>query len=329
MGRVVKMLGTSVDHQRGSVIVEFALVSLVLWLMFAVAIDFGRLMFSAQALQDAARTAARELAVMPLPANFVPVAAGEPGGFEAAMQDPVVLSRIFNPACLVIDLNAFKDADGVLDEVALRQFRDQMPVVNRALYALMINDLSGGRDLLRYPGALLSTDPTPQICGTQMTLFTVGIPQVVSHSPETIRWLPVVEEIRPGDWTTGPFNLTDPGSNPNLPRGLVALRFNYPYEAATLSSFQPNPPGPLEFEPNLNPNYADEGSVAEDNPAARPGDTLPDDSIDPNRFGPYKGPYGLGRQLAFASTVRPYSRVLAGQAIARREVFLPDLEVLP
>jgi hypothetical protein len=313
------------SRDRGSVLVEFALVSLVLWLLFAIAIDFGRLMFSAQALQDAARTAARELAVIPLPANVVPAAAGDPGGFDAALNylDPVtgmfpVRDRIFNPGCLVINLDNFTDAGGVVDQVALQQFRDAMPVVNRALYPLMNIDLSGGRDLLRYPGALLAdTTGTVPPCGTQpSTGFVVGIPLVTGHNPETIRWLPVVEEIRSGDWTTGPFNLTDPGSNPNLPRGVVALRFNYPYEAAAISSFQPNPDGPAE--PTIgHPNVADEGSVVQENQA--PGDTLADEG----EVGPYTGPYGLGRQLAFASTVRPYSRVLSGQAISRREVFLP------
>jgi hypothetical protein len=200
-----------------------------------------------------------------------------------------------------------------------------MPVVNRALYALMFVDLSGGRELLRYPGALLTdTSGSTLGCANQPpTGFVVGIPEVISHNPETITWLQVLEEVRPGDPSTGPFSVTDQADppNPNMPRGLVAVRFNYPFEAAAISSFQPNPDGPAE--PTIaSPNVADEEGVFETNPEDRPGDTLPDDSADPNRFGPYKGPYGLGRQLAFASTVRPYTRVLSGQAIARREVFL-------
>jgi TadE-like protein len=304
------------QRERGSVLVEFALVSLVLWLLFAISIDFGRLMFSAQALQDAARIAARELAITPLPANI---------SFEGALNymDPgtgmfLVRDRIFNPACLVINLENFMSDDDVDAFVAT------MPVVNRALRPLMFVDLSGGRRLLRYPGALLSdTSGSPLSCGTQPpTTFVVGIPQVVSRAPETIEWIPVVQEIRsdPSDPATGPFSVVSTAT----PAGLVAIRLNYPYEAAAITSFQANPPGPLEFEPNIdNPTAADEGAVVELDPTKRPGDTLPDDSADPNGFGPYKGPYGLGRQLAFASTVRPYSRVLSGQAISRREVFLP------
>ena len=311
-------------RQRGSVLVEFALVSLVLWTLFAVAIDFGRLMFSAQALQDAARIAARELAIRPLRADFVPMAPGESGGFDAALQDPTVISQIFNPACLVIDLNnPDTDTDSEIDA-----FLATLPVVNKALVPLMFVDLSGGRRLLRYPGALLVDSSGSGFgCGTQpATGFVVAVPEVVSHNPETIRWLRVVEEVRrnPDDWTTGSFNLSDPNDppDPTVPRGLIAIRFNYPYEAAAISSFQPNPAGPAEAT-ITNPNYADEGGVIVSPDTPTPGETIEDDPDVPGPFGPYTGPYGLGRQLAFASTVRPYSRVLAGQAIARREIFLP------
>jgi hypothetical protein len=300
--------------ERGSVLVEFALVSLVLWLLFAISIDFGRLMFSAQALQDAARAAARELAVMPLPAGM---------SFDAALMDATVKQQVFDEACLVVALDSFPNDDAVDAFVA------RMPVVNRALRPLMIVDRTGGRNLLRYPGALLSdTSGSASGCaGETPTGFVVGIPQVTSHSPESIEWVPVIQEIRPPEVAadSGPFTLSPVAPPPGMPAGVVAIRLNYPFEAAAITSFQPNPAGPLEFEPNANPNYADEGSVVEVNPLDRPGDLLPDDadSADPTRNGPYKGPFGLGRQLAFASTVRPYSRVLAGQAISRREVYLP------
>ena len=41
-------------HEEGAALVEFALVSVVLYLILAGTIDFGRLMFSANGLQDAA-----------------------------------------------------------------------------------------------------------------------------------------------------------------------------------------------------------------------------------------------------------------------------------
>ena len=55
--------------QRGAALVEFALVSLVLYLLLAGMIEFGRLMFDANALQDVARVAARELALAPVRAT--------------------------------------------------------------------------------------------------------------------------------------------------------------------------------------------------------------------------------------------------------------------
>src|SRR5204863_3492711 len=56
-------------RERGAALVEFALVSVVLYLMLAGTIEFGRLMFDANSLQDVARVAARELALAPLRAN--------------------------------------------------------------------------------------------------------------------------------------------------------------------------------------------------------------------------------------------------------------------
>ena len=51
--------------QKGAALVEFALTALLLYLIFAVGIEFGRAIFVAQTIQDAARLAARELALEP------------------------------------------------------------------------------------------------------------------------------------------------------------------------------------------------------------------------------------------------------------------------
>ena len=40
-------------------------------------------------------------------------------------------------------------------------------------------------------------------------------------------------------------------------------------------------------------------------------------SLDPT----YSGPYGLGGQQAWLTTVRPFRRTISAQAVARREVF--------
>jgi hypothetical protein len=196
------------------------------------------------------------------------------------------------------------------------------------------------RNLLRYPGALLS-DTTGAPCSAigpngqaAATGFTVGIPLVNARDAagiETITWVPVLEEIRPaqdaGCPSRGPFSLVylstldDCGpleADPLPDRGLAAVRVNYPYQAATLSGFRRMPP--TDSDP-LPPNWAnvitaDDASVQETN--AAPGGVVEDSST----VGTYSGQFGLGVQLAFAGkTVRPFRKLVSAQAIYRREVF--------
>ena len=56
-------------RRRGQALVEFAIVSFVLYFLFAGILTFGQLIYSAQSLQPAADVAASELARMPLPAT--------------------------------------------------------------------------------------------------------------------------------------------------------------------------------------------------------------------------------------------------------------------
>lgn len=297
-----------VRGQHGAALVEFALVALVLSLLLGATVEFGRLMFYAQALQDAARVAARELALIPLPAG---------SDFETALMDTSVRTRIYDPEGLVIPLASDADMDA---------FFANAPVVNRALRPLMIVDqpAPGGPRYLRYPGALLS-DPSSS------TGLTVGIPLVDARDPdtgaETIRWVGVVEEIRcdRDDPGAGPFSAVTPDSPPAcLPpdsaRGMVALRINYPYQAGVLTAHTVNPAEP--FEPTVGrPIGADDNAVIELNPDARPGGLLEGPAGLPD-YPVYSGPYGLGRQLAYGGrTVRPFRRLLSAQAIYRREVF--------
>ncbi|MCA9421539.1 MAG: pilus assembly protein, partial [Nitrospira sp.] len=57
-----------VASQRGGILIEFAFLSLVFYVLVALVVDIGRMVFAAQVLQDAARVAARELSLVPLPA---------------------------------------------------------------------------------------------------------------------------------------------------------------------------------------------------------------------------------------------------------------------
>jgi TadE-like protein len=300
------------ESQRGAALIEFALVSLALYLLLAATIEFGRLMFSAQGMQDIARLAARELAVAPLPADIT---------FEAALTyvDPVsgnapVLQRIFNPACLVVNLDTFASDDDI------DAFFAAMPLVNKALRPLMIIDRSTGAILLRYPGALLSSNDPAATCAGQAAPYTVGIPRVTARGAdgeETFDWIPVLQEIRgdPADPSSGPFALS-PGHE-----GIVALRVNYPYQAATIGGFRASADG--AFEPNINNRIVADDSM--DAPVPPTGTVLAKpDPADDAFYGPYAGRYGLGRlatPLGNGQGIRPFRKLLAAQAIYRREVF--------
>jgi TadE-like protein len=327
--RCVHTCGATEDRrlERGGALVEFALVSFVLYLLLAGTIEFGRLMFDANALQDVARVAARELAVAP---DISAVAS-----FEDALMLDDVKRRVYDPACLVVDLAdpaVAPDPDG---------FFAAMPLVNRALRTLMITEPSRPT-LLRYAGALLSEGTGAQCSAVgpngqaAATGLTVGIPLVDSRigtGAETITWVPVVQEIRATQDsdcpTRGAFSLVYlaaadgcgplPPDDPRVTnRGLAAVRINYPYQAATLSGFRSSPPTDTDpLPPNAsNPIVADDG-VEQTNTA--PGAPIDDD---PTAVGAYAGPFGLGRQLALAGqTVRPFRKLISAQAIFRREVF--------
>lgn len=289
--------------EHGAVLVEFALVALLLALLLAATIEFGRMLFYAQALQDAARVFARELSVTPLPANV---------SFDAALAyvDPAlgvspVQTRIYDQTRLVIDVTGWTDAD--FDDYI---HSPDVPLVNRALLPLMIVEQVNGARLWRYPGALLNDPASP-------TGLTVGIPRVDARDPdtgaETITWVPIVEEIGGGHFGTPGASCVSP------PCGVVAIRLNYPYQAGALSAHVPSVDGPAGTTLG-NPISADDEGVVELNPDARPGDLLES----PNEFPDYpiySGPYGLGRQLAYGGqTVRPFRKLLSAQAIYRREV---------
>ncbi|MEM1062515.1 MAG: pilus assembly protein, partial [Planctomycetota bacterium] len=141
---------------------------------------------------------------------------------------------------------------------------------------------------------------------------------------ETVRWVPVVEEIDTESNAAGNEGANpDPFSIDSAERGLVALRINYPFQSPVLSGFRPSPAG--RFEPNgAFINSADDASITELNAADAPGARLGLPSVSGGVFtGPYGGDYGLGTQAAFGRPVRPFRRVLTAQAVYRREIFGP------
>ena len=313
------------QHHKGAVLVEFALIALVSYMLMALIITFGHALYVAQTLQQAADLLARELARVAAPVNR---------NFEEVIETAPANQQIYSSNFLVVDLDDL-DQQGIelLDYVAT------WPVVNQQLLPLMIVDFAdtdgdgtSDRRLLRYPGALLSTDRTP-------TGFNVGIPLVVSRSGsgvETIRWVSPVEEIDTEE------NNNQEGSNPDpfmlVNGGVVAVRFNYPFQSSVMSSFRGNPSGghpDSRFNPTAGqPNAADDSDVIELNSPPENesgfGDVIDGVSATPET-GIHGGRYGLGAQAALGSQqltdgrpVRPYRRVISAQAIYRREVFAPQ-----
>lgn len=285
----------------GQSLVEFAVVALVLYMLLAAILTFGHALYVAQGLQGAADLAAREISRTPLPAVTT---------FETVMTDGS-LDGVYQDDFLVFDLDTLGGQSFFEDVVP------GWPLVNQQLATVMIvdrpdfdGDGTPDANLIRYPGALLS-DPST------MTGYTVGIPLVTGRDEsgtETIRWVKVVEEIE-NDANLDPFSVASPQ------QGIVALRINYPFQSASMSSFQPNVAGP--FEPSIgNRNVANDGGVAESSEADRPGDLIAQPLMSGDNYaGTYGGQYGFGAQGAFGQIVRPFRRVISAQAIYRREVF--------
>jgi hypothetical protein len=284
--------------QQGSIVVEFAVIAFVLYLLLGALLSFGTMIQASQVAQDVARLGARELALTPLPATMV---------FEDALD--ATSGSIFNPNQLVIDLDAVS-AQGL----GLDDYFATLPLVNRALRPVFVFDQVAGRRLIRFPGAVLqSPQPTAFNAG-----LTVGVPQVVERTDahgETIRWLPVVEEIRPNsaDPFSGPFSAAATGPD----RGLVALRINIPSTATALASY--NSPTTWPPEPNAGqPHVA--GPVVTI-PGSAPPFGTPFSSAVSQGPGVLGGEQGLGEMGSLGLVVRPFRRVFVGQAIFRREVY--------
>lgn len=276
---------------------ELALVVLVLYLLLAATTELGRATFGAQALQDVARVAARELALEPLPAGAT---------LADALATPIVQARIYDRRLLVLDLAGDVNQNSIPDGEELDLVFGQMPVVNQLLRPLMIFEVvDGGARLLRYPGALL-VDPTAE---AHHSGFTVRIPRIVSRDAdgvESIDWVDVLEAPTPD-----PFPIDALGAA----QGVAAVRLNYPFQAAAMVGYRESPGGP--FEPNVGrPIAAADGAVVE--VGSGPGLAFANVS---GQVGPYAGQYGLGVQLAHAREVRPFRKLISAQAAFRREVF--------
>jgi hypothetical protein len=300
MDRGINVIAAKKANRRpGGVLVEFSLIAVILFLILAATFDFGRSVYSAQVIQQAADYVARELSVTPLPPNF------DLNLDDKNVNQALLAAGVYSEDFLVIDVTSQPKDQFLLDYLDARK----IPSANRLLVPLMIimdnaqNQLvPPGARWLVYPGALV---PSPT--GTAETGFTVRIPvvQYPSEGVEVIadqaKWLRVMEVDREA------FKLSSPQ------RGQVSVRVNFPFQAAALSGSSAGDNGPT----------TPQGAYI-----AVPGD----EELQPGQVGgPYSGSRGLGQQAAFTKTVRPFRRVISAQAVYRREVLNPanPLGVLP
>ncbi len=112
----------------------------------------------------------------------------------------------------------------------------------------MIADIADENQVLRYPGLIPDA--------SQPDGFSRNIAVVGSYAPgagpfsgseQHISAVPVVQEILPrgadpSDPNSSPFSLVSSVQPPSS-RGVVALRINYPFQAAMMSAMVPNPTG--------------------------------------------------------------------------------------
>ena len=97
-------------HNRaGQSLVEFAVVSLVLYMLLAAILTFGHMLYVAQSLQGAADLAAREISRMAI--SIAIESLDDDGAGNSALDDENVRSGVYDDAYLVIDLDAFYSAN--------------------------------------------------------------------------------------------------------------------------------------------------------------------------------------------------------------------------
>jgi len=293
-------------QRKGQSLVEFALVALVLYLLLGAIFTFGHALYVAQQVQMSADLLAREASRRPMPVD----AGSLSEGLEALNStDPSFRAEIYDADYLRVALNDNPNNLPIVKPVGLtlREWIDRdWPIVNQQL--AMVMSIDAEAEEFRIPGMVnrgTADDPRYQIA-----LF---MDADLSNEDD---WVDVVEEIdfepaeyMPGDPTThGPFSLQHPS------QGVVAVRINYPVHSAFFTAMEPLPANAQFGDPNAN-------FIEVPNPTAEFDVTTPT-QLDA-REELYGGDKGLGRQYAWGTQVRPYRRIVSGQAIYRREVFTP------
>lgn len=298
---------------RGGVLAEFALLAFVVWLLLAGVLEIGRALTAQQLLQHAARTMAREMARLELPADW---------NFEDAASSAAFQGRVLDDRFLVIDSGllarcGYADFGQAGHNADMDTLFAGLPVGNRLLRPLMLSDRRGTQQMIRYPGALLVRDVLPSTDCNEGSRYTVGIAELSSAAGE-VTWHRVVENAASGGSPGQDFALGD--------GGWVSLRVNYPFQSAgLLAAEQTGVLDPRTGRETQRLVDADLPVVSEVGLSALGGTFSPSTE----EGGVYAGIRGLGRLYAMpgpdgrARAVRPYRRLLAAQGGFRREIFLP------
>ncbi|PQO27292.1 hypothetical protein C5Y96_17260 [Blastopirellula marina] len=280
-------------QRKGQSLVEFALVALVLYLLLGAIFTFGHALYVAQQVQMSADLLAREVSRTPLSVN------GE--NLREAMQDQAVKSSIYDESKLRFNLLDLEDPDSPED---LREEIKTWPIVNRMLSVVMTK-VDG---FFQYPGIVnhgTTDDPHYRIA----TSYEAALP--TPGNPVDEGWVDVVEELT----DSAENSLYPPGSDSG---GVVALRINYPVHSPFFTAMHPLPEEAKFGDPNANYVKVSPGDNASEITSEfgeyRPEYLNPEKEL-------YGGNRGLGRQYAWGTQVRPYRRIVSGQAIYRREVF--------
>jgi len=152
--------------RRGQALIEFALVALVLYMLLAVTVEFGRLIFSAQALQDASRLGAREIALTPLPAQTQ--------SLDAALTLSPIPTRVYDDHYLVLNQDQFTNqtTDGTVGGPLL-------PHLNLMLLPLFVYENVGGQATFHYPGTLV----TKTLNGSSYTTVLIALVNTIAAPP--------------------------------------------------------------------------------------------------------------------------------------------------
>lgn len=205
--------------------------------------------------------------------------------FDTALARPAVTARIYDPTALVIDRDLYPTA------ADLDAYFASLPVVNQLLRPLYVSDRVGGTNYLRYPGALVSGPDG----------LTVMIPRLATAADgatSVVDWVAPIEEVLPVGQTESHFGIDAPDTQW---AGTATVRVTYPYQSSTLSAF------------------GADGTPAQ---GATGGGGLPAGYTlaGGSESGLYSGDLGLGEQYAFARSVRPFRKLITGQASFRREV---------